>query len=146
VSNNRLVFGGLLERSEYLARFRTADLFLDTLPYNAGTTASDALWAGLPVLTCMGESFAGRVAASLLQAIELPVLITANQKQYEAKAIELAIHPEKLKIIKAKLEKNRLTTALFDTPRFAKNIETAFTQIYERYQADLAPENIHIIE
>ena len=146
VSNNRLVFVGHLERSEYLARFRTADLFLDTLPYNAGTTASDALWAGLPVLTCMGESFAGRVAASLLQAIELPELITANQKQYEAKAIELAMHPEKLKIIKAKLEKNRLTTALFDTPRFAKNIETAFTQIYERYQADLAPENIHIIE
>jgi predicted O-linked N-acetylglucosamine transferase (SPINDLY family) len=98
------------------------------------------------VVTCMGESFAGRVAASLLQAIELPELITANQKQYEAKAIELAMHPENLKIIKAKLEKNRLTTALFDTVRFTKNMETAFTQIYESYQADLAPENIHIIE
>ena len=139
-----MVFGGRIERSEYLARYKLADLFLDTLPYNAGTTASDALWAGLPVLTCMGESFASRVAASLLNAIELTELITTTQEQYEAKAIELATNPAKLKAIKDKLERNRLTTALFDTPRFTKHIEAAFTQMYERYQADLPPDHIYI--
>jgi predicted O-linked N-acetylglucosamine transferase (SPINDLY family) len=144
VSKTRLVFGGRIERSEYLARYRLADLFLDTLPYNAGTTASDALWAGLPVLTCMGESFASRVAVSVLNAIELPELVTTTQEQYEAKAIELATNPAKLRAIKDKIEQNRLTTALFDTPRFTKHIEAAYTQMYERYQADLSPDHIYI--
>jgi predicted O-linked N-acetylglucosamine transferase (SPINDLY family) len=144
VSQNRIIFGSWIERSEYLARYKVADLFLDTLPYNAGTTASDALWAGLPVLTCMGESFASRVAASLLNAIELPELITTTQAEYEARAIELGNNPAKLKAIKDKLERNRLTTALFDTPRFTKHIEAAFTQMYERYQADLPPDHIYI--
>ena len=144
VSQTRLAFGSGIERSEYLARYRLADLFLDTLPYNAGTTASDALWAGLPVLTCMGESFASRVAASLLNAIELPELITTTQEQYEAKAIELATNPAKLRAIKDKLERNKLTTALFNTPRFTKHIETAYTQMYERYQTDLPPDHIYI--
>ena len=144
VSKTRLVFGGRIERSEYLARYRLADLFLDTLPYNAGTTSSDALWAGLPVLTCMGESFASRVAASVLNAIELPELVTTTQEQYEAKAIELATNPAKLRAIKDKLEQNRLTTALFDTPRFTKNIEAAYIQMYERYQTDLPPDHIYI--
>ena len=121
-----------------------ADLFLDTLPYNAHTTASDALWAGLPVLTCMGEGFASRVAASLLNAIELPELITTSQAEYEAKAIELANNPAKLKAIKDKLDCNRLTTSLFDTPRFTKHIEVAYMKIYERYQADLPPDHIYI--
>jgi protein O-GlcNAc transferase len=144
VSQTRLVFGSRLERSEYLARYKVVDLFLDTLPYNAGTTASDALWAGLPVLTCMGESFASRVAASLLNAIELPELITTTQAEYEAKAIELANNPAKLKAIKDKLDRNRLTTALFDTPCFTKHIEAAYMKMYERYQADLPPEHIYI--
>ena len=144
VHHTRLVFGVHIDRSEYLARYRAADLFLDTLPYNAGVTASDALWAGLPLLTCMGASFASRVAASLLNAIELPELITTTQEQYEATAIELATNPTKLKAIKDKLEKNRLTTALFDTPRFTKHIEAAYTQMYERYQADLPPDHIYI--
>jgi len=144
VNKNRLVFGYRISKSEYLARYRSADLFLDTLPYNAGTTASDALWTGLPVLTLMGESFASRVAASLLNAIELPELITTTQEQYEATAIELATNPVKLNAIKDKLRANRLTTALFDTPRFTKNIEAAFMQMYERYQADLLPEHIYI--
>jgi predicted O-linked N-acetylglucosamine transferase (SPINDLY family) len=139
-----LVFGGWIERSEYLARFKIVDLFLDTLPYNAGTTARDALWAGLPVLTCMGESFASRVAASLLNAIELPELITTTQAEYEARAIELATNPEKLKTIKDKLYHNRLTTALFDTPQFTKHIESAYMKIYERYHADLPPDHIYI--
>ena len=144
IDPNRLVFAKRMKLPEHLARHRVADLFIDTLPCNAHTTASDALWAGLPVLTCMGESFASRVAASLLNAIELTELITTTQEQYEAKAIELATNPAKLKAIKDKLERNRLTTALFDTPRFTKHIEAAFTQMYERYQADLPPDHIYI--
>jgi predicted O-linked N-acetylglucosamine transferase (SPINDLY family) len=144
VSPERLIFGNRLVRSEYLARCRSADLFLDTLPYNSGATASDALWAGLPVLTCMGEGFAGRYAASLLNAIGLPELVTETQTDYEALAIELATNPAKLKAIKGKLEKNRLTTSLFDTAMFAKHIEAAYSKMYEQYQADLLPEHIYI--
>jgi len=144
VNSNRLIFAKRTNLSEHLARHRAADLFLDTLPYNAHTTASDALWAELPVLTCMGESFASRVAASLLNAIELPELITTTQEQYEALAIELATTPEKLRSIKQKLERNKLTTALFDTPRFTKHIEAAYKQMYERYQDDLPLNNIYI--
>lgn len=144
VNPSRLIFGEQLKREAYMARYRAADLFLDTLPYNAGATASDALWAGLPVLTCMGESFASRVAASLLYAIGLPELVTETQSDYEALAIDLGNNPDKLKTIKDKLEKNRLTTPLFDTPRFAKNIEAAYTKMYERYHADLAPDHIYI--
>ena len=146
VSGERLIFGGMLNRREYLARCKSADLFLDTLPYNAGATASDALWAGLPVLTCMGESFSSRVAASLLNAIDLPELVTQTQAEYEALAIELATSPTKLKRIKEKLEKNRLISPLFDTQFFAKNIEMAYTKMYERYQADLAPDHIYVTD
>ena len=144
IDSSRLIFAKRMFPSENLARHQAADLFLDTLPYNAHTTASDALWVGLPILTCMGKSFASRVAASLLNAIELPELITTTQEQYEAKAIELATNPEKLKAIKYKLERNRFTTALFDTPRFTKHIEAAYKQMYERYQTDLQPNNIYI--
>ena len=144
INPERLVFGGMLNRSAYLARYRCTDLFLDTLPYNAGATASDALWAGLPVLTCMGESFASRVAASLLNAIDLPELVTQTQAEYEALAIELATNPAKLKSIKDKLEHNRLTTGLFDTPRFTKHIEAAYTKMYERYKAALPADHIFI--
>ena len=143
VDPERLIFGEKLIRAKYLARCRAADLFLDTLPYNAGATASDALWAGLPVLTCMGESFASRYAASLLNAIGLPELVTQTQAEYEALAIELANDPAKLQEIKDKLERNRLTTPLFDTAGFTKNIEAAYTQMYERCQADLQPEHIY---
>lgn len=144
IDPKRLIFAKRTNPSEHLARHKVADLFLDTLPYNAHTTTSDALWVGLPVLTCMGQSFASRVAASLLNAIELPELITRTQEQYEAIAIELATTPEKLRSIKQKLERNKLTTALFDTPRFTKHIEAAYKQMYERYQADLPPSNIYI--
>ena len=121
-----------------------ADLFLDTLPYNAHTTASDALWAGLPVLTCIGETFPGRVAASLLNAIGLPELITTKLEAYEQKAIDLAAHPEKLMAIKQKLAENRLTTPLFDTKLFTKHIEAVYTQMYQRHQTELAPDEIVI--
>ena len=143
VNPARLIFGEKLIRSQYLARFRSADLFLDTLPYNAGATASDALWAGLPVLTCMGESFASRVAASLLFAIGLPELVTATSVEYEELAIEFARNPIKLKSIKDKLESNRLTNPLFNTALFTKHIEVAYTEMYERHQADLLPDHIY---
>jgi len=144
VNAERLIFAKRMPLQEHLARHRLADLFLDTLPYNAQTTASDALWAGLPVLTCMGESFASRVAASLLNALHLHELITSTQDEYEALAIELATDPEKLAQIKQKLYNNRLTTPLFDTPLFTKHLEEAYTQMYERYHADLPPDHIYI--
>ena len=144
VSPDRLVFAKRMPLPEHLARHRAADLFLDTLPYNAHTTASDALWAGLPVLTCMGEAFASRVAASLLNAIDLPELITSTQEEYEALAVELATNPPRLAQIKQELAQNRLTTPLFDTPLFTKHIEAAYTAMYERYHADLPPDHIYV--
>ncbi len=144
IEADRLIFAKRMPLTEHLARHRLADLFLDTLPCNAHTTASDALWAELPVLTCIGEAFASRVAASLLNAIQLPELITSTQKEYEELAVELATNHEKLTAIRQKLEKNRLTTPLFDTELFTRNIEKAYTAMYERYQADLLPDHIAI--
>jgi predicted O-linked N-acetylglucosamine transferase (SPINDLY family) len=132
-----LVFGGRIPREEYLSRYRVCDLFLDTFPYNAGTTASDALWTGLPILTRMGRSFASRVAASLLNAIGLPELITSTQEEYEAFAIELAVNPNKLAEIKLKLANNRLTTPLFDTPLFTKNLEATYIKMYKETQVGM---------
>jgi len=144
VDPDRLVFAKRLPLAEHLARHRVADLFLDTLPYNAHTTASDALWAGLPTLTQTGQSFPSRVAASLLNAIGLPELITHTSEEYEALAVELATNPDQLAAIKKKLAKNRLATPLFDTPGFVRHIEAAYRAIYERYQADLPPDHINI--
>ena len=146
VGSERLVFAKRIPLPEHLARHKQANLFLDTLPYNAHTTASDALWAGLPVLTCLGETFAGRVAASLLNAIGLPELIATTPETYEQMAVDLATHPEKLADIKHKLAENRLTTPLFDTKLFTKHIEAAYTTMYERYQAGLAPDHIKILD
>jgi predicted O-linked N-acetylglucosamine transferase (SPINDLY family) len=142
VSADRLVFAERLPLPEHLARHRCADLFLDTLPYNAHTTASDALWAGLPVLTCCGETFAGRVAASLLHNLDLPELITLTLEDYVGLAIELATHPDKLAAIKQKLADNRLTTALFDTALFTRHLEKAFAAMVERQRAGLAPDHM----
>ena len=142
VDPRRLVFGERLPPPEYLARYRAADLFLDTLPYNAGVTASDALWAGLPVLTLTGETFASRVAASLLTALGVPELITSTQQQYEQLAIELASNPQRLAEIRTKIQDNRLTSPLFDTPRFARNLEAAYLRMHERYQAGLPPDHV----
>jgi predicted O-linked N-acetylglucosamine transferase (SPINDLY family) len=144
VDSHRMVFGKYLAQEDYLARFRTMDLFLDTLPYNAGTTASDALWAGLPVLTCAGQAFAGRVAASLLNAIELPELVTSTARQYEEMAVQLAENPELLRTLRQKLAQNRLKTPLFDTRSFTKHLEFAYTTIQERHRAGLAPESIFV--
>ncbi|QWD28139.1 tetratricopeptide repeat protein [Polynucleobacter paneuropaeus] len=142
IDSNRLVFAKRLPMPEHLARQRYADLFIDTLPYNAHTTSSDALWAGLPVLTLIGKSFAGRVAASLLNAIGLPELITTTPEEYENLAIELARNPQKLSEIKQKLENNRLKTPLFDTPLFTRNLETAYFKMFELHQVGLETEHI----
>jgi predicted O-linked N-acetylglucosamine transferase (SPINDLY family) len=144
VDADRLVFAGRMPLPEHLARHRSADLFLDTLPCNAHTTASDALWAGLPVLTRIGESFAGRVAASLLNAVHLPELITSSQDEYEASAIELATDPVKLNEIRRKLDKNRLAAPLFDSGLFTRHIEAAYLEMYERYHLDLPPDHIYV--
>jgi protein O-GlcNAc transferase len=144
VKPERLIFASRMPQADHLARQRAADLSLDTLPYNAHTTAGDALWAGLPVLTCLGKTFAGRVAASLLNAIGLPELITTAPADYERLAIELATNPDGLAAIKGRLEDNRLTTALFDTGLFTRHIEAAYTAMYARHQAGLAPDHIAI--
>ena len=140
VGSNRLVFAREMQLEDHLARYRLADLMLDTLPYNAGTTASDALWAGLPVLTCMGKLFVGRMAASLLSAIDLPDLITTCLEEYEAKAIELACHPGKLSDIKNKIGRNRHTTPLFNAKLFTRHIEAAYEAMYDRYHGELHPD------
>jgi predicted O-linked N-acetylglucosamine transferase (SPINDLY family) len=142
VESDRLVFARRMPLDEHLARHRLADLFIDTLPYNAHTTASDALWAGLPVLTCMGKSFASRVAGSLLNAVGMDELITHTQADYEARAVELATTPGQLEQLKSKLEKNRLVAPLFDGTLFARHIESAYEMMHARYQAGLPPASI----
>jgi protein O-GlcNAc transferase len=144
IHSARLVFCRNIPADEYLARYRVCDLFLDTAPYNAGTTASDALWAGVPILTLIGQSFASRMAASLLEAIRLPELIANTQEEYEALAIELALNPKKLADIKLRLTNNRLNAPLFNTPLFTKNIEAAYIKMYEQCQAGLEPAHIFI--
>ncbi len=141
---DRLIFVKRLPMTKYLARYRIADLFLDTFPYNAGATASDALRMGLPVLTCMGNSFASRVGASILNAVNLPELITTNQEQYESLAIQLALNPEKLKIIKDKLINNLPTAPLYNTPLFTRHLESAYLTMYDRYQHGLDPDHIYV--
>ena len=144
VDVSRIIFAERMPLSEHLARHRQADLFLDTFPYNAHTTSSDALWTGLPVITLVGSCFASRVAASLLNAIGLPELITSTQEEYEALAIELALNPKKLAETKLKLANNRLSAPLFDAPLFTKNLETAYIKIYQKYHAHLQPDHIFI--
>lgn len=141
---NRLIFAGRVDLPDHLARYKVADLFLDTSPCNAHTTASDALWAGLPLLTLVGKSFAARVAASLLNAVGLQDMVVETQEEYETLAIDIAINPEKLDAIKARLKQNLLTTPLFDTPLFTKNLESAYMQIYKRHQESLLPEHLYI--
>jgi protein O-GlcNAc transferase len=127
VDPQRVVFAPKLPPDQHLARHPLADLFLDTLPYNAHTSCSDALWAGLPVVTCYGNAFAGRVAASLLKAIDLPELVTVSPAKYEELALELAQNPALLKATREKLARNRGTTPLYDSERFCENIEAAYT-------------------
>lgn len=140
----RLVFAGRVNLEQHLARHRAADLFLDTLPYNAHTTASDALWSGLPVLTCRGEAFAGRVAASLLQGVGLPELVTENLADYESLAYRLAGHPDELQALRRRLETALPHCALFDTDRFRRAIEAAYSAMYEAWQRGETPRALAI--
>lgn len=145
IAPSRLVFAMPTPRIEdHLARQRLADLFLDTLPYNAHTTASDALWAGLPVLTCLGTSYAGRVAASLLRAVGLPELVVANHTDYEALAVRLATHPGELGALKCRLAANRLTRPLFDTERYTRHLEAAYRTMWERQQRGEPPDHFAV--
>jgi len=140
----RIVFAQRAELPQHLARHARADLFLDTWPYSAHTTASDALWAGLPVLTCMGETFASRVGASLLTACNLPELITGTPQEYLARANELAHDPAQLAALRRKLQDTRLTAPLFDTVRFTRHLEKAYDLAWERFAQGLPPDHITV--
>jgi protein O-GlcNAc transferase len=144
VAPERLVFAPHRDAEAHLARYALADLFLDTLPVNAHTTASDALWAGVPVLTCSGEGFAARVAGSLLRAVGLPELITYSAEQYEERAVELASAPAELERIRNALGCNRLTQPLFDTEAHCRNLERAYRLMWERWLRGEPPETFAI--
>ena len=144
IDPKRLFFGERLARPEYLARYRTVDLFLDTHPCNAGITASDALKMGLPLITYKGESYQARIGASILNSINLPELITSSPEEYESLAIELATHPEKLKVIKDKLESNLSKAPLCNTRLITSDLESAFTMMYERYLKGLEVDHIYV--
>ena len=145
VAGERLVFAPKVARNEdHLARAGLADLFLDTLYYNAHATAADALWAGVPVLTFPGATFAGRVAGSLVAAVGLPELITTSLEDYEALALRLARDPERLASVRAKLALNRRSFPLFDTNRFTRHIEAAYTTMWERAERGERPESFAV--
>jgi predicted O-linked N-acetylglucosamine transferase (SPINDLY family) len=144
IDPDRLVFAERLPQAEHLARHRLADLFLDTFNVNAHTTASDALWAGLPVVTRLGRGFAARVAGSLLQAVGLPELVTTTSEDYEALALDLATDPARLSTIKARLATNRLTMPLFDSEALTRHIEAAYETVYGNYLTGDEPRDIVI--
>jgi predicted O-linked N-acetylglucosamine transferase (SPINDLY family) len=144
IDGSRLIFAKRIKLEDHLARHKNADLFLDTLPYNAHTTASDSLWAGLPVLTCLGKAFPGRVAASLLRSLDLPELITYSENEYIAKAEEFALNPEKLRLIKNKLDANKFSKPLFNTELFCRSLESAFKIVFDKNNLGLETEDISI--
>lgn len=144
IAPERIHFANFAIPAVHLARMRVADLFLDTFYFGAHTTASDVLWAGLPVLTMLGATFASRVAASLLTAIGLPDLVACDRTHYEQMAVELAHAPERLAALKQRLAENRHTHPLFDTPRFTRFVETAYRTMMERYWAGEEPRDLYI--
>jgi predicted O-linked N-acetylglucosamine transferase (SPINDLY family) len=140
----RLIFAEGKDLSEHLARHRLADLFLDTTPYSAGATASAALWAGVPVLTVLGRTFIGRMAASMLHAVGLPELVTNDLAEYEALALKLATDAALLDSIRAKLSRNRLTYPLFNTDRFRRHLEMALQEMWVRYKMGQRPSSFAV--
>ena len=144
ISGERVVFAEKIAPSEHLGRHRLADLFVDTFNYNAHTTASDALWVGLPVVTKMGRGFAARVAGSLLSAVGLPELITETAGDYEALILALATDPHRLAVIRQKLAANRLSAPLFDTELFIRHLENGYQQAYQNYFDGEAPKRIFV--
>lgn len=143
VNKERLVFAKRVAMADHLARQRAADLSLDTLPFNAHTTASDALLAGLPILTCAGNTYAGRVAASLLYATDLPELVTSTPAEFETRAVTLAKQPDQLRALRDRLHNTRESCLLFDSVRFTKHIEDAYRRMLERYHGGLPADHIH---
>ena len=137
IDATKLIFAPRVAIAEHLERHRHADLFLDTSPYNAHTSASDALWMALPLLTCMGDTFAARVAGSLLQHINLPELIAPNWQEYEDKAIFFAQNPSALNDLKQKLITQTKNSGLFNPAQFALNLEQQYQQIWQAYQAKI---------
>jgi protein O-GlcNAc transferase len=144
IDDARLIFAGRLSVDQHLDRLKLADLFLDTLPCNAHTTASDALKAGLPLLTCPREAFASRVAASLLTALDLPELIAKDPEEYEAVAVTLGTDPDGIRHLKEKVVRNGATSTLFDPVHAARKLERAYQAIYDRYDANLEPDHISL--
>lgn len=144
IAAERLVFAPVMPSPEHLARQRLGDLFLDTLPVNAHTTACDALWGGLPVLTCTGNTFAGRVATSLLLAAGLPELICQDPESYEKRALELALSPEKLAAIRRAWQSRRPQSRLFDTARYSRHLEAAYEEMHQRRLRGLPPEGFQV--
>lgn len=139
IDSTRLVFGDTLAHEQHLARLRLCDLFLDTWPYNAHTTGSDALWAGLPVLTCMGRTFPSRVGASLLHAVGLPELVTHSFSEYEAMALKLATDAQLLNTLRARLHRPLALSPLYDSPRYTRHLEAAYAQMAQQARAGLRP-------
>jgi predicted O-linked N-acetylglucosamine transferase (SPINDLY family) len=142
----RLVFGGTLPKAAHLARLSRADVFLDTLLVNAHTGASDALWAGVPLISCPQEGFPSRVGASLLRAAGLPQLICVDLAGYEALAVRLAHRPEELRALRAHLSEGHATLPLFDTARFVRNLERAYDIMWQRHLAGQAPQSFSVLE
>jgi predicted O-linked N-acetylglucosamine transferase (SPINDLY family) len=144
IAPDGLVFAPRIAAADHLARHRLADLMLDTLPCNAHTTASDALWAGLPLVTCAGTSFAGRVAGSLLMAARLPELIAGTLDDYAALALDLAQNPDRLAALKARLVRDRNSLPLFDSDRFRRHLEHAYETMWQRQQRGEPPSSFAV--
>jgi len=140
VDPQRLVFAGMALYPQHLARLSLADLFLDTFPFSAGATASDALWAGVPLLTCAGDAYSSRMAGSLLHSLGLPELITTTLEDYERRALELARAPERLAALRSRLGENRTSRATFDTARFCRGLERAYLTMWERAERGERPQ------
>jgi protein O-GlcNAc transferase len=140
----RLVFAGDVSYTDYMARYTHADIFLDTVPFNGGTTVSDAVSMGVPVLTCAGDSFAGRMAGSVLAALGMPDLITASLAEYEARALELARHPERVHALRESLRERRIRHPFFETDRYRRSLESAYERMWERHTLGLPPAAFHV--
>jgi predicted O-linked N-acetylglucosamine transferase (SPINDLY family) len=145
VDPTRLVFAHKIDSmADHLARHRAADVFLDTLPFNAQTTAVDALWAGLPVLTCLGQGSFGRVAGSVLMALGMEELVTKGWQEYEAQAVRIGLESGYAKSLKDKLERNRVDAPMFDTQRLTRHMESAYEQMQERVRQGLGPQGFEV--
>jgi protein O-GlcNAc transferase len=146
IKSERLIFAEILMKDEHLSRLRFADLSLDTRIVNGHTTTSDALWAGIPVITLQGNHFASRVSSSILSAIGLYDLITHSLESYEALAVRLANNPMEIQAVRQRIAENRTIKPLFDTPRFVRNLETAYKEMWKIFLSGDAPRQIEVLD